>query len=217
MAFGDAHSEDDRVRALLLRLEEGDESALGELFSRFRDRLRRTVRFRLDPRLKQRVDDDDILQESYLNAAQRISHWLEDRSVSFFVWLRSIVAQTLVDLHRRHLGALRRDARREVPIFGKRYPAAASTSLALYLAGSDTSPSGAAVRAEMVEHVERALEDMDPIDREVLTLRHFEELTNTETAEVLGIQQKAASIRYVRALRRLRTILERVPGFFDEE
>jgi len=217
VGFDDVQSEDREVRELISRLEEGDESALADLFSRWRERLRRTVRFRLDPRLFNRVDEDDVLQEAYLNASQRVGHWFEKRSVSFFVWLRSVVTQTMIDIHRRHLGALMRDARREVPIFGKNYPEAASTSLALHLVGTGTSPSRAAVRAEMVEQVECALESMDPIDREVLALRHFEELTNGEVAEVLGIQQKAASIRYIRALGRLRSILEGVPGFFDEE
>ena len=153
---------------------------------------------------------------AYLNAVQRIRHLFDESPASAFIWLRLIVTQTLVDIHRRHLGAQLRDARRDVSIFGGGSLHTTSTSLAAHLLGSFTSPSQAAMRAEMVEQLEQALEGMDPIDREVLALRHFEELSNSEVAEVLGIQQKAASIRYVRALGRLKRILEKNPGFMQE-
>ena len=198
------------------RLKRGDEQVLAELFSRHRERLWRMVHFRLDPRLHGRVDADDVLQEAYLDAAKRVQHFTDDSSTSFFIWLRLIVSQTLVDVHRRHLGAQMRDAGREIPIHGCRSPQATSVTLTLHLLGHLTSPSQAAVRAEAAGRVEDAFERMDPIDREVLALRHFEELTNSEVAEVLGIQQKAASIRYVRALRRLKTVLSQAPGLLDE-
>lgn len=200
----------------LLRLKEGDEQALAELFSQHRERLWRMVNLRLDPRLKGRVDADDILQEAYLDATRRIEHFIGDSATSFFVWLRMIVGQTLIDVRRRHLGAQMRNAGREVSIHGRRYPQATSASLTFQLLGHLTSPSQAAVRAEATSRLEKALEDMDPIDREVLALRHFEELTNSEVAEELGIQPKAASIRYVRAVQRLKAILSQVPGFLDE-
>ncbi len=201
---------------LLLRLKDGDEQALAELFSQHRERLWRMVNFRIDPRLRGRVDADDILQEAYLDAVQRIEHYGGDSATSFFVWLRMVVGQTLIDVHRRHVGAQMRDAGREISIHGRGYPQATSASLTFQLLGPLTSPSQAAVRAEAAGRLEKALEDMDPIDREVLALRHFEELTNSEVAEVLGIQQKAASIRYVRAVQRLKAILSLVPGFADE-
>jgi RNA polymerase sigma-70 factor (ECF subfamily) len=173
------------------------------------------VHFRLDPRLRGRVDADDILQEAYLNAAQRLEHFLRETSMSIYVWIRQIVYQTLIDVHRRHVGAKVRDAGREVSLQRAGFPAATSTSLALQLAGNLTSPSQAAMRAEMIEQLESALQTMNPTDREVLALRHFEELANHEVAEVLGIQPKAASIRYIRALDRLKTILSKLPGFQD--
>ena len=135
--------------------------------------------------------------------------------MSIFVWLRLIVEQTLADTHRRHLGAQLRDAGREIRIDAGSHPHATSTSLAIQIAGSLTSPSQAAIRQETYRQLEEAVESMDPTDREVLALRHFEELSNGEVAEVLGIQEKAASIRYVRALRRLKGILTRLPGFSD--
>jgi RNA polymerase sigma-70 factor (ECF subfamily) len=127
--------------------------------------------------------------------------------------LRLIVSQTLVDVHRRHLGAQKRDAEREVSIHGKRYPQATSVSLAGHLLGHLTSPSKAAMRAELADQLERALAEMSQIDQEVLVLRHFEELTNSEVAEILGIEQKAASIRYVRAIKRLKDVLSQLPEF----
>ena len=199
------------------RLRSGDEAALAELFARSRERLWRIVDFRLESRMRGRLDPDDVLQEAYLAAAQRLKHFRDAASMTPFVWLRAVTLQTLIDLHRHHVGAQRRNVKREVPIQGWRYPQATSASLAIHLVGDVTSPSGAASRAEAVEAVERAIEGMDPVDREVLALRHFEELTNTEVAETLGIQQKAASIRYVRALKRLKQILAETPGLFGEE
>jgi RNA polymerase sigma-70 factor (ECF subfamily) len=210
MATGDSE-----VKQRLASALGGDETALAALFSQHRDRLWRMVRVRLDRRLIGRVDPDDILQEAYLAASSRIAHFDRDDAPSFFIWLRLIVGQTMVDVHRRHLGAQARDATREVSIHAGGYPDATSASLAGGLVGALTPPSLAAVRAETIQRLEASLEVLEPIDREVLVLRHFEELSNGEVAEVLGIKPKAASIRYVRAVARLKTILERFPEFKD--
>lgn len=204
-------------QVLLDRLRSRDSRALGELFDLYRERLWRIVHFRMDRRLAGRADADDILQEAYLAAADRLSHYLQAPEQSFFIWLRLVVNQTLVDVHRRHLGAKMRDARRDLSIHTKpNFPVATSTSLAAQLLGQMTSPSQMAMRDELAEQLEAAIQGMEPIDQEVLALRHFEELTNSEVAEVLGIQQKAASIRYVRALKRLKEVLTEVPGFDDD-
>lgn len=198
------------------RLREGDSQALAELFSRERDRLWRMVSFRLAEPLRARLGPDDVLQEAFLDASKRLGHYEDCPGCSPFVWLRMVVNQTLVDLHRRHLGAQRRDVGREVAPWSSPFAQTTSASVAIQLVGAFTSPSQAAVRAEAVSLVEQAMEQMDPIDREVLALRHFEELTNAEVAETLNIEQKAASIRYVRALRRLKGILAQVPGLSNE-
>lgn len=200
-------------------LEEGDKEALAEFFELHRERLWRMVNFRLDRRLHGRVDPDDVLQEGYLAAAQRLKHYSSesDSCGSPFVWLRMIVVQTLIDVHRMHLGAQMRDVDREVAIHGCVYPLATSASIAIHLVGNLTSPSRAAVRAEMVNRVEKAIGKMDLMDQEILALRHFEELSNSEVAEVLDIQQKAASIRYVRAIRRLKEALSQMPGLFGDD
>jgi RNA polymerase sigma-70 factor (ECF subfamily) len=197
------------------RLQSGDRNALAALFSQHWERLWRMVNFRMDRRLLGRVDADDVLQEAYLAAAARLEHCRDDASPSPFVWLRLIVLQTLTDIHRHHLGAQMRDPDREIDLIGCRYPVSTTAALAAQLMANATSPSQAAVRSETLAQVEQVIAGMDPLDREVLALRHFEELGNSEVAEVLGIQQKAASIRYIRALKRLRAILAQMPGLFD--
>ena len=198
------------------RLRGGDTDALAGLFARERERLWRVIHFRLAEPLRGRLEPDDVLQEAFLAASQRLSHYAESPATSPFIWLRMIVNQTLIDLHRQHLGAQKRDANREVSLDGVPYAQATSASVAIQLIGAFTSPSGAAARADLLSLVQLAIEQMDPIDREVLALRHFEELTNSEVAETLGIEQKAASIRYVRALKRLKDILAQVPGLSKE-
>jgi RNA polymerase sigma-70 factor, ECF subfamily len=197
------------------RLRQGDREALSLLFSQQWDRLWRIVNFRMDRRLLGRVDPDDVLQEAYLAAAGRLKHYHEESTVSPLVWVRTILLQTLTDVHRHHLGTQMRDAGREVDIRGCQYPQTTAVSLAALLAANLTSPSQAAVRAETVGQVEQAVALMDPLDREVLALRHFEELDNKEVAEVLEIEQKAASIRYVRALKRLKAVMSQMPGFWE--
>jgi RNA polymerase sigma-70 factor (ECF subfamily) len=196
------------------RLRRGDQEALAVLFARYRDRLWRMIDFRMDHRLTGRVDPDDVLQEAYLATADRMKGFDGNGSTPPFVWLRRMVLQTLTDLHRRHLGAQMRSAGREVVMEGCRYPQSTSASMAALFVAHLTSPSQAAVRAETLDRVEEAVAGMDPLDREVLALRHFEELDNCEVAQVLGIQQKAASIRYVRALKRLKTVLAQMPDLF---
>jgi RNA polymerase sigma-70 factor (ECF subfamily) len=200
---------------LLRRAQGGDAQALAELFARYRSRLRRMVRLRLDRRLQGRVDPSDVLQEAYLDVAQRAPEYLANPKLPFFLWLRLLTGQRLLALHRHHLGAQMRDAGQEVSLHHGPLPPVTSASLAQQLLGRLTSPTQAALRAEMQIRLQEALNSMDPMDREVLVLRHFEELSNSETAAVLGLQKSAASNRYIRALKRLKDILSSMPGFFD--
>ncbi len=200
---------------LLRRAQSGDPQALGELFACYRERLRRMVRLRLDRRLLGRVDPSDVLQEAYLDVAQRAPQYLANPTLPVFLWLRFLTGQRLLAVHRQHLGTQMRDVGQEVSLHHGALPQVTSASLAAQLLGRLTSPTQAAVRAEMQIRLQEALNLMDPMDREVLVLRHFEELSNTETAAVLGIQKSAASNRYVRALKRLKEILSSMPGFLD--
>ena len=197
---------------LLRRARAGDRLALPELLERHRDRLRRMVDLRLDWRLRGRLDPSDVLQEAYLDAAQRLDDYLRDPKLPPLLWLRLIVGERLTNLHRHHLGSKMRDAGREVSLYREALPEASSAALASMLLGQHTSPTQAALRAERMLRVQEALNSLDPLDREVLALRHFEELSNSEVATVLGLTKTAASNRYIRALKRLKAILAALPG-----
>ena len=205
----------DDAANLLERVRQGDSEAMATLFDQHRERLRRMVQFRMDARLRGRVDADDIVQEAYLDAAQRAENLKGDQEQSGFIWLRLIVNQTLINVHRRHLGAKMRDAGREAHRSVVNESNSTADSIVANLLGHLTSPSQAARRAEFQAQLEHGLAAMDPLDREVLALRHFEELSNGEVALELDMQPKAASMRYVRALKRLKDILDAVPGFSD--
>ena len=207
-------NDSDDTIPLLRQGAAGDQHALGALWDRYRERLKRMVRLRLDRRLQGRLDPSDVLQEAFLDFARRAGEFAENPEVSFFLWLRTLTGQRLQMLHRQHLGAKIRDAGQEVALYRGALPQASSVSLAEHLLAGLTSPTQAAVRAEMQLRLQEALNSMDPLDREVVVLRHFEELNNIETAAVLGIGPSASSKRYLRAIRRLKAILDQVPGFF---
>jgi RNA polymerase sigma-70 factor (ECF subfamily) len=195
----------EQTAALLDRLRGKDREALGELFMLYRERLWRMIYVRLDRRLMSRVAPDDVLQETFFDVARRIEEYLADRAVPFYVWLRFLAVQRLQMVQRAHLGAKMRDASLEVAL-PQGGPFASAESMAGQLLSRMTSPSQAAIRHELQARLRAALDEMEPLDREVLALRHFEELGNNEVAQVLGISKEAASKRHVRALRRLKEI-----------
>jgi RNA polymerase sigma-70 factor (ECF subfamily) len=197
---------------LLQQLAQGDPHEVGALFERHRARLRRMVALRLDRRLQGRIDASDVIQEAFLEATERLPDYLRQPDMPFFLWLRFLTGQKMLELHRRHLGAQMRDAGREISLYRGSLPEASSVALAAQLLGHDTRPSEAAIRTERKIRLQEALNSMDPLDREVLALRHFEQLNNAETAQALGLQESAASKRYIRALKKLRDILTSLPG-----
>jgi RNA polymerase sigma-70 factor (ECF subfamily) len=202
---------------LVKQAASGDAESWAELVKRHRPRLRRMVSFRLDPRLQGRLDPSDVVQEVCLAAWQHLGTYVKQPDTPFFIWLRAVAGHKLGDVHRHHLGAQARDARREVSLHHGSLPGATSAALAAQLLGHLTRPSEAAVRAERKVQLQTALNAMDPIDREVLALRHFEQLTVSEAAAVLGIKEKAAGMRYVRALRRLKEILKSLGGWEEPQ
>src|SRR6516162_4427124 len=204
------------TKRLLRNAAQGDRDGWGRLLEQHRDRLRRMLGLRLDPRLQGRVDASDVLQETYLEASARLPEYLRNPTMPFFLWLRFLAGQKLVTLHRHHLGTQMRDAGREVSLYRGRLPETSSAALAAQLLGHDARPSEAAARAELKIRLQEALNGMDPLDREVLALRHFEQLSWAETAQTMEITEGAASKRYVRALKRLKTILSALPGGLQE-
>src|SRR5262245_53016389 len=197
---------------LIERARAGDREALSALFARHRDRLRRMVEMRLDTRIQARIDASDVVQDAYVEIVERLEEYLRDPKLPLFLWLRLVVGERLMKLHRRHLGSQMRDARREVSLYRGALPAASSAALAAQLLGRHTSPTQAAIRAERILRVQDALNALDPVDREILSLRHFEELTAAEAAQVIGIEESAAAKRYFRALKRLKDLLATMPG-----
>jgi RNA polymerase sigma-70 factor (ECF subfamily) len=200
------------VHDLIERATAGEEGALAELFERYRARLRQMVRLRLDPRLQGRVDPSDVIQDAYVDLTRKIREPGLRRELPFFLWLRLVVGERLLRVHRHHLGVAMRDAGREISLRRGSMPGASSSSLAAHLLGRFSSASRVVVRAEMQRLLQDALNSMDPIDREVIALRHFEELSNEESAQVLGITKAGASKRYVRAMLRLQVVLRAIPG-----
>jgi RNA polymerase sigma-70 factor (ECF subfamily) len=201
--------------ALIEQAAAGDEQALAELFHRHRRRLRQMVRLRLDRRLQGRVDPSDVLQEAFLDLADELPSYAQKRAIPFFLWMRLVTGQRLMRVHRRHLGTAMRDAGRDVSLYRGGLPQAASASLAAQLLGRLTSAGEAAIRAEIQLQLQEALDSMDDIDREIIALRNFEELSNQESAEVLNLSPDAARKRYVRALKRLQDVLRRFPGLIE--
>jgi RNA polymerase sigma-70 factor (ECF subfamily) len=192
---------------LLAQASRGDARALGALLARHRNRLHLMVRLRLDRRLRGRLDPSDVIQEAYLEATARFAEYRRDPAMSFALWLRFLTAQKLVFLHRHHLGVKARDVCKEISLYQGALPGATAAALAAQLLGHLSTPSEAAIRTERRSRLHEALQRMDALDREVLVLRHFEQLTNDETAQLLGIRPSAASHRYGRALLRLKVIL----------
>jgi RNA polymerase sigma-70 factor (ECF subfamily) len=205
--MGTTGNHDAEEQNLLKRARDGDEQALTDLFTSYRSRLKRMVKLRLDPRVRGRVDASDIVQEAYLESSKKLADYFGEPALPFYLWLRLLTGQKLALAHRQHLGVQARAAGREVSLYQGALPQASSAALAAQLLGKLTTPSQAAMKAELKIRIQEALNSMDAIDREVLTLRHFEQLSNAETALVLGIKETAACNRYVRALERLRGIL----------
>lgn len=172
-----------------------------------RERLRKMVRLRLDRRLQGRVDASDIVQEAFVEASMRYAEYKEKQEVAPFIWLRFLTGQKIIQFHRQHLGVQARAVGREISIYPGAFPEATTQALAAQLVGKHTSPTSALARAELHLRLQQALNQMDEIDREVLALRHFEQLTNAETATLLNISAEASYKRYIRALKRLKTVL----------
>jgi RNA polymerase sigma-70 factor, ECF subfamily len=209
MNMADASSHTNRALQLAAA---GDQSALGALLMSHKVRLRRMIALRLHPKLRGRIDPSDVIQETFAEATNRLHEYLDNPDVPFFLWLRFLAGQKLVTLHRHHAGVKMRDVRREVSLYRGSMPEASSAALAAQLLGAVIRPNEAAIRAETKLRVQEALNGLEPIDREVLALRHFERLSRQEAARELGISEDAVGKRYVRALARLKNALVNLPG-----
>ena len=205
----------DTTTDLIRRVGVGDSQALADLFARHHDRLKRMLRLRLDRRLQGRVDPSDVLRQVSADVGRRAPEYLAAPVRPAYLWLRAVAGERLRALHQQHLGARMGEAGQEVSLFRGSMPEANSVSLAAQLLGRMVSVSEAADRADKQIRLQEALNTMDAFDREILALRHFEELSNVEAAAVLGVPPTEAMGRYVRALKRLKDVLSQMPGFFN--
>lgn len=197
----------DQTQTLLVNAKAGDDAARNALLERHRDSLRRLVRLRLDRRLAARIDASDVVQDVLLEANQRLAGYLKNPVMPFHLWLRSLARDRIIDMHRRHRTAEKRSVEKERPLhtaFGDR----SSIELAGALKDPELTPAAAALKKELESRFLAALDELGEDDRDILLMRHFEGLGNGEAAEALALSPAAAGMRHLRALRRLRTILE---------
>lgn len=196
---------------------DGDEAALANLFERHRGRLRKMVDLRMDRRIRGRINPSDILQEAFIDLANQLPDYKEKSKLPFFVWVRWITGQRLAKVHHFHLDAEKRNAAREMTLYRGRMPQATSMALASQLIGNSTSAAGQVMRAERQLKLQDILNGMDEDDREVLAMRYFEQLSNSEIALILEVSDATAGMRHLRALRRLQNQLRQFPNLFGDE
>ena len=199
--------ESDRTQDSLRDVAGGDAEAVNRLMDRHREAVRRMVQLRLDHAVARRVDASDVVQDVMLEASQRLTDYLRNPGMPFHLWLRQLALDRIIDMHRRHRGAQRRSVDREQNFSGVGNDEQSAADLAALLRDAELTPAAAALRKELQSRFVAALQQMDEGDREIIVMRHFEHLGNSEAAEALGLSAPAAGMRYLRAIRRLRELL----------
>jgi RNA polymerase sigma-70 factor (ECF subfamily) len=198
-----------QTEQLLEQARQGDAAAVDQLLARHREPVRRLIDLRLDPAIVQRVDASDVVQEVLLEVSRRLADYLRQPPMPFHLWMRHIALDHIIDAHRRHHQAQKRGVDRERPIHRPAWSERSSLELAAQLVDQERTPASAALQEELQRQLHEALAQMGDDDREIIQMRHFEMLSNQETAAALGLTEAAASMRYLRALRRLRDLLTR--------
>jgi RNA polymerase sigma-70 factor, ECF subfamily len=199
--------ESEKTQELLAGAKEGDVGAVNRLMDRHRDALRRMVQLRLDQKIQRRIDVSDVVQDVLVEAKRRLQDYLANPVMGFHLWLRQIAKDRIIDAHRRHRASAKRSVDRERPLA---VPAAndhSTLQLAAQLAGRELTPAAAATQAEMAKVVEAAITRLPDQDCEIIIMRHYEQLTNQEIAQALSLSEPAASMRYLRAIRRLKELM----------
>ncbi|MBN9522152.1 sigma-70 family RNA polymerase sigma factor [bacterium] len=205
----------DSTDRLLDDARAGDPAAVDRLLGEFREPLRRVIGMRLDPAVAQRVDASDIVQDVLIEANQRLTDYLKKPDMPFHLWLRHLAQDRIIDTHRRHRLAQRRSVDREQPIARPAWAEESSASLVAQLIDTERTPTSEAIAHELRRRLADAVDQLGEDDREVILMRHHEALSNQEVAHALNLTEAAASMRYLRALRRLRGVL--VPDGRDGE
>jgi RNA polymerase sigma-70 factor, ECF subfamily len=200
------------TQVLLERVAAKDATAAERLWEAYRAPLRRLIELRLDRALGRRVDASDVVQEVLIKASQRLDEYVRNPAMPFPLWIRQIAHDAMIDEHRRHRVAARRSLDREQPLAGAAFLDRSSLDLAAQLRDQELTPAAAALRGELQRRFQAALVKLDDGDREIVLLRHFEQLSNSDAARTLGLSEAAAGMRHLRALRRLRTLLGETPS-----
>jgi len=196
------------TKALLAKVGTGDSAAVNELLGRHREAVRRLIRMRLDQRIQRRVDVSDVLQDVLIEANRRLLDYVKNPSMSFHLWLRQIAKDRMIDAYRRHRGSAKRSVDREQTLAPPRGSQQSSIQLAQQLEDQELTPATAAAQKELATKVEQAIGRLGEADYEIIAMRHYEQLSNREVAEALNLTEPAASMRYLRAIKRLRLVLE---------
>lgn len=200
--------EAEKTEELINRARDGNSDAVEQLMDRHRDSLRQLIRMRLDRRIQTRVDVSDIVQDVLIEANRRLQTYLADPAMPFHLWVRHIARDRIIDAHRRHRGSARRSTDREQSFAAPAGSDQSSVFLARELKASGKSPATEAIEKELARAVETAIADLDEMDAEVIIMRHYEQLTNQEVARALDLTEPAAGMRYIRAIRRLRDLMQ---------
>ena len=195
------------TQQLLDEAKRGDGQAVEALLTRHRDAVRRMIELRLDPAIVQRVDASDVVQEVLLEVSRRLQDFLRKPAMPFHLWLRHIAKDHLIDAHRKHHQAQKRGVNREQALARPGWAQQSSLDLAGQLVDQELTPASAAIRQELERRLHDALTLLDDDDREMILMRHYEQLANQEVAVALGLSEAAASMRYLRAIRRLRDLM----------
>ena len=199
--------EGEQTQELLKGVTDGDSQAVNRLMDRHREAVRRMIQMRLDQAVARRVDASDVVQDVLMEASQRLKDYLANPVMPFHLWLRQLAKDRIIDMHRRHRAAQRRSVDREQNMSGLGNDEQSAADLAALLKDAELTPAAAALRREMEQRFLVALDQLEENDREIVVMRHFEHLGNSEVDEALGLSPPAAGMRYLRAIRRLRELL----------
>ncbi|TWU08268.1 RNA polymerase sigma factor CnrH [Stieleria varia] len=199
---------DDQTESLLSAARGGDTEAINRLLEKHRDAIRRLVQLRLDRKVQRRVDVSDVVQDVMVEASGRLQKYLDDPAMAFHLWLRQIAWDRIIDTYRRHRVSAKRNMDREQPMAAPAGSDQSTMELAVQLCDPAMTPATAATQREITEKVEEAIDRLGEQDQEIIVMRHYEHLSNQEIAEALGLNPPAASMRYLRALRRLKELLQ---------
>ena len=197
----------DKTEELLSGARNGDDVAVNRLMECHLDALQRMIQMRLDQKIRRRVGVSDVLQEVLVEANRRLQDYLAQPAMPFHLWLRHIAHDRIIDAHRRHRGSAKRSVDRERPLVACPTNDRSTLQLAAQLKDGELTPAAAATQQEIARRVEQAISELDDQDAEIIIMRNYEQLSNQEAAVALELTEPAASMRYLRAVRRLRAML----------